>query len=300
MYSVVIPLYNHAQYIEACISSVLTQTIPAAEIIVIDDGSYDNSHEVVQGLAASYPQIIYWRQKNRGAHFTINAGLHRATSEFVAILNSDDLFESTRMESCLDLLNSRQNVDAVATELSFINELGRSIRNPWYDHAISGWKKTKNMIISLLNANFLMTTSNLDARHSLFERVGYFSPLRYAHDLEFFVRALRTGAKIEFLSQKLLKYRMHSTNTINENHNKVRVEWAAIIASYGLSLTNENSIPNYNSTSSQELLSIIREHRLSGLVNYLTKASLEIPRGFSLFNHPDWPKIAERALEFDV
>lgn len=228
--SVVIPLYNHAKYIEAAIGSVLAQTVRPAEIIVIDDGSTDGSAEVVHRLCKEHPEIIFWSWSNQGAHHTLNAGILRATGDFVAFLNSDDCFEPNRLATCLALVRSDASVDVVATGASFVDDQGKAVLNPWYDDALAFYRQEKDVAFALFRANFLVTTSNLFVRRSVFETVGTFAPLRYAHDLEFILRLILGKKHIYFLDQPLVTYRLHEKNTISENKAREDIERAAVFA----------------------------------------------------------------------
>jgi glycosyltransferase involved in cell wall biosynthesis len=227
--SVVIPLYNHEQYIATALESIFSQTRPPAEVIVIDDGSSDQSYDVASRLSSGFPGAILWKQSNRGAHNTINTCIQRASQPVIAILNSDDVFHANRLERCLEIMKE-SGAAIVASEIEFIDGSGSSISNKWYDEAIASWKNIGNSSLALLNANYLMTTSNLVIHRSVFKDIGFFKDFRYTHDLDFFIRALAAGHKIEFIPEPLLKYRYHSSNTISENHTKVRAEWAYICA----------------------------------------------------------------------
>src|SRR5262249_15626438 len=89
--SVILPAYNHAAYIEEAVRSVLAQTWPDVELIVVDDGSTDGTLERARELAAQYPQRMrVIAQANQGAHVAINRGLAEARGDYLAILNSDD------------------------------------------------------------------------------------------------------------------------------------------------------------------------------------------------------------------
>ena len=228
--SVVIPLYNHERYIEAAIHSVLAQTVPPAEIIVIDDGSSDGSAEKVRELCKAHPQIIFWSWPNQGAHHTLNAGILRATGDFVAILNSDDCYEPQRLAACLSVVQSNPSVDVVASMVTFIDEQGSSVSNAWYDDALSFYKQKDDIAIALFHANFLVTTSNLFVRRSVFETIGTFAPLRYTHDLEFILRLVLGKRRIHFLDQPQLAYRLHRKNTISESKVRQDIERAAVFA----------------------------------------------------------------------
>ena len=230
--SVVIPLYNHEQYIEQAIESVLSQTASVRELIIVDDGSKDASPSIAAKYAESDPRIIFWSQPNQGAHVAINAGIARATSEFVAILNSDDAYDAERFSKIISVFEQKNNVDLIASGLVFSNESGRSIENDWYKGVERYRRKSKFLDLALLNGNFVMTTSNFVIRRRVLDEVGGFAPLRYAHDLEFLLRLLARQKTIEIIDDKLLTYRLHPTNTIKEGAIKVKTEWALVVANY--------------------------------------------------------------------
>ena len=89
--SVVIPCFNNERYVGAAIESVLSQTFPPAEAIVIDDGSTDSSAAVV----GRFPSVTLLCQENAGAGAARNAGIARAVGEFIALLDADDLWAPT-------------------------------------------------------------------------------------------------------------------------------------------------------------------------------------------------------------
>lgn len=228
--SVVVPLYNHANYIEEAIRSVFRQRLKPAEVIVVDDGSTDASAEVMARICQAHPEVVFWSHPNQGAHHTINTGIHRATGEFVAILNSDDAYHPDRFSECLKIFERHPDVAAVATGLAFLDDAGRKIDNPWYEQSKAFYAESRDLALALINGNFFMTTSNLIVRRSVFQEIGYFSALRYTHDLDFFLRLLAREKQVYFLDEPLLSYRIHPSNTIREDHSKVRAEWAAVTA----------------------------------------------------------------------
>lgn len=176
--------------------------------------------------------MIIWSKPNSGAHQTINAGIHRATSSYVAILNSDDIYEPERLKVCLQLLEKNKEAQVACTGISFIDGAGKRINNDWYDRALRFYQNDGDLALSLINGNFLMTTSNFVIRRSAFEKFGYFGNFRYAHDLAFLLRLLAQGGRVAIDPRPLLKYRIHTSNTISEGTLKVKVELAAVIAEY--------------------------------------------------------------------
>jgi len=228
--SVIIPLYNHEKYIEAALGSVFAQSVRPMEIIVVDDGSADASAEKVRRLCRDHPEIIFWSWPNQGAHHTLNSAIMRATGDFVAILNSDDCYHPQRLAACLAAVQADPGIDVVATGMAFVDGQGAQAANPWYESAVSFFKREGDLSLGLFNANFLVTTSNLFIRRSIFDSIGYFSPLRYAHDLEFCLRLILGKRQIHFLDRPLLSYRLHDANTIAEDKAREDVERAAVFA----------------------------------------------------------------------
>lgn len=230
--SVVIPLYNHARYISNAVQSVLAQGPLLRELIVIDDGSRDESAEVMAKLASQDSRIRFLRQENRGAHATINRGLELSSGEFVAILNSDDAYIEDRFATLVRALDLDPGSDIAASSIAFMDGDGLDIESSWFDQALARFKKLRNLPAALIDANFLMTTSNFLMRRRVLDEVGYFLPLRYAHDLEYALRLSNKRMRLCFIDRPLLKYRFHSSNTISENNDNVRFEWAICAALY--------------------------------------------------------------------
>jgi glycosyltransferase involved in cell wall biosynthesis len=230
--SVVVPLYNHREFIGEAIASIFWQTVAPAEVIVVDDGSTDDSADVMRRLCERHPEIVFWSQPNQGAHQALNAAIHRATGEFIAILNSDDVYAPRRLESCAAAMMADAGTAAVATHVRFIGPDGEQITNAWYQQALTVLDQTGDLPLALANANLLVSTSNYFIRRSVFREVGYFSPLRYTHDLDFALRLLASGKALRLLPEALLDYRLHGRNTIAEDAARVDIERAAVMSSY--------------------------------------------------------------------
>lgn len=233
---VVIPLYNHGRFIEAAVESVYAQTLAPSQVIVVDDGSTDDSAAAMAVLCQRHPGILFWSQPNQGAHHALNAAIHRATGEFVSILNSDDIYHPRRLEECFEAMRADPAAAAVAAGVTFIDAEGAPLDNPWYAQAMAFYRETGDLPLALARANLLVSTSNLFIRRAAFAEVGYFSPLRYAHDLDFALRLLAGGSTLRLLDSPLLGYRLHGGNTIAESAARVDVERAAVLAMHACRL----------------------------------------------------------------
>lgn len=116
--SIIIPVYNCELYLEQCIKSIQAQTIKNIEIICIDDGSQDNSAEILHQLASGDDRIIIFRQKNQGAGNARNVGLQNACGEFVAFMDADDYYINKSGLECMISACREWQVDACASILT--------------------------------------------------------------------------------------------------------------------------------------------------------------------------------------
>ena len=216
MIAVVIPLYNHRDFISTAIASVLAQTRPVDRIVIIDDGSSDHSADIVRAL--KNPRIELIEQQNQGAHAAINHGIQIAASDcdFIAILNSDDAFHPSRIAQTVSHLESNPQADIVCTKLRIIDSEGREqdlgARARWANGAFIADQAGYSIPWWLGVANLAKTTSNLVGRRDYFLSHP-FQNYRFVHDY-FFVVLCALERKLTLLPEELLSYRVHASNTI--------------------------------------------------------------------------------------
>ena len=261
--SVVIPLYNHERYIAETVESALAQGPLLREVVVVDDGSSDESARVMRSLGAADRRVVFWSQPNRGAHAAINAGIHRATGDLVAILNSDDAFAEGRLNRLVAALRAEPNADMAASGLRFMDDEGFPVENPWHERALDFYRSCGDLALALVNGNFLITTSNFLLRRRLVDRVGLFAPLRYAHDLDFLLRVLARGGRIALVEERLLRYRIHAANTIKEQHSRVRLEWTAVAAFWLTNLWDRSNSGPIDWERAREIEDVLDRHGLT-------------------------------------
>ncbi|MBK6744553.1 MAG: glycosyltransferase [Hydrogenophilales bacterium] len=216
------------------IKSVLGQTYPNLELIVIDDASSDGTWAAIQSV--SDPRLRVLRHDiNQGSHTTLNTCLAMARGEYLAILNSDDVFMPKRIESCLGLLASDQ-ADLVGTDIRLLDQAGNRLNTHWWLDAFSALKAVHNSqgdwVATLLAGNVFMTTSNFVFGRTWLEQVGAFGDWRYVPDYEWLLRGCARGCRLAWLDTPLLEYRLHEGNTISESPLKANQECAALLRQY--------------------------------------------------------------------
>lgn len=243
--SVIIPAYNHERFIGPAIESVLNQTHAELELIIIDDGSTDNTAGVIKGF--SDPRLRYVHQENQDAYNALNNGLALAGGDFIAILNSDDIYAENRLEV---LLKEQQTSGAqcLFSKIEAIDDEGARLDDPdlwwnrWYEDAVTRCLTASDLYAAFLQRNALVTTSNLFMTRAAADRVGGFSPLRYLHDYDYMFRLLLAFPdRVRFLHEAtLLAYRIHGGNTISEAAITGREQDQAVIRKYMLARVPED------------------------------------------------------------
>lgn len=235
--SIIIPLYNHEHFIKEAIDSIINQSYQSFELIIIDDGSSDRSLSIAESYHDS--RITVLAQKNMGAHNAINRGLSIAKGEYLAILNSDDVYEKDRFKVMIDYMEKHSDVSFLCSYITVINDHGKKlgIKEGWKNMEPWSVPNPNNTLAEtdcfkqrLIINNFTATTSNFLFRRSLYEKIGGMRNLRFAHDWDFALRAAEV-AECRILEVPLLRYRIHESNTISSNRKWMLFEIAWIWAS---------------------------------------------------------------------
>lgn len=198
--SVIIPAYNQSDYLGEAIESVLCQTYPHFEVIIVDDGSTDNTAEIARGF--SDPRIRYVYQENRGLSGARNTGIRNSHGAYLTFLDSDDLFLPEKLSLLAKELDGNPQLGLVAGQAIPIDEHGRQ------------FGKIFNCPVpedasQLLLGNPLHVGSIM-LRRTWQERAGYFDErLRSYEDWDLWLRLALAGCKSHWIDQPVSLYRFH-------------------------------------------------------------------------------------------
>jgi len=213
--SVVMPVYNHADFVREAVDSVLDQTVDDLELLIIDDGSTDESWQAVGERADE--RITAVQQDNRGAHAAINRGLGVARGRYLSIINSDDRWLPQRLEKMLALHREDQSPCLLFSSVGLIDAVGGLLTGPeraYYD-ALQMACLHADPRNWFLRGNIAMTSSNFFFPRELWRLVGGFRNLRYTHDWDWALRSLKRGPPRRH-DESLVEYRFHPKNTLKE------------------------------------------------------------------------------------
>ncbi|MEG3896116.1 MULTISPECIES: glycosyltransferase [unclassified Microcoleus] len=205
--SVIIPAYNGDRYIVQAVESALCQTFTNLEIIVVDDGSTDNTHQVLQPYI---DRIRYIYQENQGVAAARNIACQLAQGEFLAFLDADDYFLPSKLEKQLACFDADPALDMVQTGWFMVDEKGREIS------AVKPWQQAPKLDLESFIIFKCVRPSAMMLRQKWWEKLGGFNdnfPL--AEDLDFALRLALKGCKAVWLEEILTCYRQHNSNIMS-------------------------------------------------------------------------------------
>ena len=211
--SVVIPAFNEERYIGDAIESVLAQTLPASEVIVVDDGSTDET----AAIAAGYEGVRVLSQPNRGLGAARNAGFAASSGELLAFHDADDLMLPGKLEVQADYLAARPRCGVV---------LGRQRLQVEEGADLPFWARGEALPheaglagrFALPDGDGTIHTMTMLVRREAFVAVGPFDEeLRIAQDLDWLFRAFEEGAGVDLAEHEVLVRRIHSASLTQDD-----------------------------------------------------------------------------------
>ena len=237
--SVIMGAYNHQCYIADAIESVLNQTMPDLELIIIDDASNDDTPQIIKNYQQKEPRIkAFFHQKNQGIAATANQCLNNANGQYITFIGSDDLWVKTKLEKQLQILQKHPNW-LVWSEGEIIDNTGNSTGKTFTKmHHADKKRKTGNIFREILDDNYIFGQSLMFQKKHL--KNQFSTNLKYLCDYRFMVD-LAFEHEFFFISEPLAKYRIHNNNSINRDEtewNKDRIKLAKyFLQKYGSALS---------------------------------------------------------------
>ncbi len=204
--SVVIPVFNGAGFIGEAIESVLAQDEKPLEIIVVDDGSTDNSAEIAESFGSP---VLVLRQENRGPAAARNRGLRAARGQYIAFLDADDLYSPDKFALQADRLDRHPGVDIVIGKQ-------RYLRPP-------GIQAEAERILADHEDRFTLPFNTCLFRRSVFDRVGLADEtMRMVDDWDWFMRAREARVPLMLHRHVVLYRRLHEANITRDRETGAR------------------------------------------------------------------------------
>jgi glycosyltransferase involved in cell wall biosynthesis len=202
--TVIIPAYNRVDYIEQTIASVLEQTYPQVQLIVIDDGSTDGTCEKIQAFGNKLQLLTHPDHRNKGQSASINLGLRQARGKYIAILDSDDYWAPEKLDVQVNFLEKHPDIGLVYTNGYAVNAEGEIIY-PIYGN---NHEENNDADAVLLDCYILLPQNSL-VRKAVYDEAGFFEEsYRSAQDHDMLIRIAEI-TRFAYLQDFLFFYRRH-------------------------------------------------------------------------------------------
>jgi len=215
--SCIMPVFNGERYLAEALDSVVAQTYRPLEIIVVDDGSTDNTAGVVRSYG---DKVRYLWQDNAGPAAARNRGIDAAKGEFISFLDQDDLWHPIKLMQQMDRFRVHPELEACVTLIQAF----------WAPELHEEETRFKDHHLTRPVPGYL--TGTLLTRHSVFDKVGQFdTSLRFGDAMDWFLRAADQRTVIELLLDVLMYHRMHKTNFSRSQASASRDEFVRILKS---------------------------------------------------------------------
>lgn len=203
--SIVVPVYNGEKFIRRAMESIVTQNYPAIEIIVVDDGSTDNTRKIIESMTVN---IRYFYQPNQGPAAARNRGIQNATADFIAFLDVDDYWPDNNLSLLMKEMQQNLDIDVVR---GYAQRL-REHENGDVEYLGSPRESFPDYIGAALY------------RRSVFHTVGFFDPfLIFGEDVDWYNRAVENNVPIKRLEFVTLYVRRDHGGNMTEGKNKVEL-----------------------------------------------------------------------------
>jgi len=206
--SVVVSCYNHENYIEECLLSVLSQTYQNIELIVFDDGSIDNSVNIIDELSREH-HFFFQSQENIGLTATSNKAIKQCKGKYVAFLGSDDLFFEDKIEKQVQFMETRDDIAGCGGNIVFIDNKSNVLerqknRKPY---------REIDFQTMFMNRKVGPPAPTAMLRLNVLREIGGYDPDIRLEDLYLWLKITHCGYRLAVLSDDMVYYRKHASNT---------------------------------------------------------------------------------------
>ncbi|MES2837149.1 MAG: glycosyltransferase family 2 protein [Bacteroidota bacterium] len=220
--SVIIPCYNVSQYIYDCLNSVTKQTYTNIEVICVDDGSTDDTLQILEKLKQEkFPQIQILAQKNNGASVARNFGLSKSTGDYIQFLDADDIILPNKLEKQVELVKQDNYPSIFVGSAIEQDESGTIVKKRVYDTT------PDNYWMNLLNADLGDTCANLFKKETLLQVGAWDENLKSSQEYDLMFRILKVDSHIVFDSNINTTIKVRSSGSISKTN--IKDNWLRFI-----------------------------------------------------------------------
>lgn len=199
--SIILPTYNRANLIERAIKSVFEQSFQDFELIIVDDGSNDNTCELIQKHINHHPNVRYLKQQNMKLPLALNVGIQISTGNYITFINSDDIYLPDHLEKRINFMRQNHEIDLIYSDAQIIGD---------------PYVKDKNDRNKLIHIDQCILGATFFGKKGVFTALNGFKEVEYSEDSEFFERA-RKKFKTQKVPFKTYVYYRDTEDSITNN-----------------------------------------------------------------------------------
>ena len=222
LFTVVVPVYNVEKYLEKCISSIIGQTYSNIEIILVDDGSTDNSSAMCDRYAEEDSRVTVIHQKNTGVSAARNTGIENANGEYIAFIDGDDYISNQMMECLYNRIVSDHS-DVAICGYRCVDDMGHELNIATVEDAIVSGAEALRIHYERNTHGIMAITWNKLYRRRLFEFVRFPEGKR-CEDEAVFYRILDLCGKVSILSEHYYYYVQHDDSFMGGTYKAARID----------------------------------------------------------------------------
>ena len=224
-FTIIISSYNYENYIKETIESVINQTYTNWEMVIVDDGSTDNSVEVIKSYCQKDDRIKLFQHENgvnKGIVETVKLGISKANTEWIVFIESDDIITPNYLEKKYEIIKKNKDVNYIFNQTELFGD--KNAVEAFYPviekqlNILAG--KSIVTIEDLKDLNVVLTFSAVMMKKSLFEGVDFCSPIRQLLDYYLWLQ-IASKTNLYYIDEVLTKWRMHpnsyNTHKVDEN-----------------------------------------------------------------------------------
>lgn len=233
MFSIIIPCYNIEEYIASTIKSVLNQSYQNWELILVNDGSKDNTLNIIKEFKKKEKRITVINQNNKGVSSARNIGLKKAEGEFIFFLDGDDFIRPDLLFKANKIFNENPDVDIFSFGFNIVNKKNQVIKSYTYDDKDGHIFSSNDFMNLYLTKKIRQTMCSFIVKKEVLDKNKiYFSKnISYGEDQEVQLKSVFHSNKIFYSSKPFFEYLQRENSAVNNNISIKRIDLIKVISS---------------------------------------------------------------------
>ena len=210
-FSIILPTYNREKHLKAAINSVLAQSYTNWELIIVDDGSTDDSKNIIKTISINEPRVKYIYQENQERSVARNNGIKHSNGDFICFLDSDDEYGDNHLESLLDKIESTKNKFGLFCTDATVFENDMKL----FDTVL---KKPSNTNLQSFLFYYSLIPDRVCIKREILDELMFDPEIKISEDTDLWVRIVCKYPQLILTNEATINYKKHNENSVNYKH----------------------------------------------------------------------------------